>query len=196
MTVGIRLHHKRSVLGMTRLLVWLTILPLSQASTVKNYKLEDLVSHSSHIIVGRCVSTNSSWNAKGTLILTYSRFTVDQSLKGNATSQITVVTVGGRVGDHTQAVSGMPHFSPGQEALLFLEPGRAGNHQVVGMIQGHFAIVKNSQTGEREAVRSLAGLNLMDSKGITHSKEVLPARLPLDALVARIRALVTHPSTP
>jgi hypothetical protein len=187
--------HIHALMGMTRIFPWLAILPLCQASTVKEFKLEELVSHSSHIIVGRCLKTESRWNPKGTLILTYSLFTVEQHLKGNASSQVTVVTVGGTVGDTTQAVSGMPRFTPGREALLFLEPSRTGDLQVVGMALGHFTIVMNSRTGRREAVRSLAGLDFVGSDTKSTSREILPGRLTLDDLTARIQQLLSRPST-
>ncbi len=162
------------------------------ATTVKRMDLDQLIAHSGRIIVGRCLSVESRWNAKRTLILTYSQFEVQQDLKGNSPPVVTVVTIGGNVGDRVQAVAGMPSFSAGQEALLFLENTRQQYWLPVGLEQGHFRIVQNPRTGVREAARSLRGLDMIAPSGVVAAEDPGSGHIPLDRLVSQIQAALAR----
>ena len=104
--------------------VWLclslfTSLPVF-STTVEKFTLDDLVQKSGRIIVGKCISRESRWNDRNTLILTTARFLVSEPLKGSSDGFVNVVTVGGTLDGITQTVSGMPVFEPEEEVLLFL----------------------------------------------------------------------------
>jgi hypothetical protein len=176
---------------------WLTIvlilLATSQiaATTVEKFTLEDLVQKSSRIVLGKCVSTDSRWNAENTLILTTSRFAVSESFKGSTNGFITVTTVGGTLDGITQTVSGMPEFAPDEEVLLFLEPFKGANWQPLGMSQGKFKISRNRLTGEAEVIHSLSGLQLYDPVTRTLSQQEKPSRAPLRQVLERIKRLTT-----
>jgi hypothetical protein len=171
--------------------VCVVFLPFCGATTLRRFNVDELVSHSRQIIIGHCIASESHWNSKGTLIMTYSQFVVNQQLKGNGSSQLTVVTVGGHVGDYHQVIVGMPQFIPGQESLLFLESSSSGHNQVVGLAQGIFSIRTNLQTGKREAIQSLRGLNLLAADGTVDSQHIDAAHMPLDFLVRKIQILVS-----
>jgi hypothetical protein len=170
----------------------LTVVSSTEASMVEKFTLEKMVQKSSKIVIGRCLSTESRWNEKKTLILTYSTFAVDEDLKGQSNGVITVVTIGGTVGEITQAVAGMPQFKANQEALLFLEPSKKGNWQTLALSEGHFQIIRNPKTGIQEAVHSLSGLQVYSAADHTVTREETPSRLPLSQLVERIRALMRN----
>src|SRR5262245_49019640 len=93
---------------------------LAEATTVEKLSLEEMTRRSNRIVVGRCISTDSRWNEKNTLILTFSKFSVSEDLKGKSGGWITVMTVGGTVNGVTQTVVGTPQFAADQEVVLFL----------------------------------------------------------------------------
>ena len=97
------------------------------STTVEKFTLDDLVQKSGRIVVGKCISRESRWNDRNTLILTTARFAVSEPLKGSSDGFVNVVTVGGMLDGITQTVSGMPVFEPEEEVLLFLEPSKNGH---------------------------------------------------------------------
>jgi hypothetical protein len=169
---------------------WLADVNSSKASMVERFTLENLVQKSPKILIGRCLSTESRWNAKKTLIFTYSNFAVNENLKGQPADVVTVVTIGGTVDGITQQVAGMPLFIANQEALLFLEPSAKGNWQTLALSLGHFKIVRDPATGAQEAVHNLAGLQIYNPVDHSVTTEEIPSHVPLDQLVRRIRTLM------
>ena len=162
----------------------------SLSTTVEKFTLDELVQKSGRIIVGKCISRESRWNDRNTLILTTARFTVRETLKGSTDGFVSVVTVGGTLDGITQTVSGMPIFEPEEEVLLFLEPSKNGHWQPLGMSQGKFRILRNRLTGEEEVIHSLSGLELYDPISRSLSQQEKPSRAPLKPMVERIRRLV------
>ena len=161
-------------------------------TTVEKFTLDDLVQKSGRIIVGKCISRESRWNDRNTLILTTARFVVSEPLKGSSDGFVDVVTVGGTLDGITQTVSGMPVFEPEEEVLLFLEPSKNGAWQPLGMSQGKFRILRNRQTGEQEVVHSLSGLELYDPSSRSLSQQERPSRALLKPMVEKIRKMVRN----
>ncbi|MCI0420933.1 MAG: hypothetical protein L0387_00865 [Acidobacteria bacterium] len=159
-------------------------------TTVEKFTLDDLVQKSSRIIVGKCLSRESRWNDRNTIILTTVRIAVSEPLKGSSDGFINVVTVGGTLDGITQTVSGMPVFEPEEEVLLFLEPSKNGHWQPLGLSQGKFRILRNRQTGEEDVIHSLSGLELYDPASRTLSHQDKPSRTLLKPMVERIRRMV------
>ena len=160
------------------------------ATTVEKLTLDDLVQKSGRIIVGKCISRESRWNDRNTLILTTARFAVSEPIKGSSDTFVEVVTVGGTIDGITQTVSGMPVFEPEEQVLLFLEPSKNGQWQPLGLSQGKFRILRNRQTGEEEVFHSLSGLDLYDPAGRNLSQEEKPSRAPLKPMLEKIRRMV------
>ena len=160
------------------------------ATTVEKLTLDDLVQKSGRIIVGKCISRESRWNDRHTLILTAARFAVSEPIKGSSDTFVDVVTVGGTLDGFTQTVSGMPVFEPEEQVLLFLEPSKNGQWQPLGLSQGKFRILRNRQTGEEEVFHSLSGLDLYDPAGRNLSQEEKPSRAPLKPMLEKIRRMV------
>ena len=159
------------------------------STTVEKLSLEDLVHKSSRIVVGTCVSTESRWNGKNTLILTTSTVEISDQIKGETDGVIRVVTVGGTINGITQTVSGMPQFESGEEVILFLEPSKNTGWQPLGLAQGKLRITKNRITGEKEVFHSLSGLQLYDPSTHTISTQERPALVPLRLMMERIKRL-------
>lgn len=124
----------------------------SAASTVK-MDLDDLVTKSDRIVIGKCVKVTSEWS-KGKI---YSQNTIQVSdnLKGDALGSYVVTTLGGKAYHPTlkteisMNVSGGLIFTPNEEVVLFTKQNRLGQNQVVGMSQGKFNIVTDKDTGAK-----------------------------------------------
>ena len=160
-----------------------------EATTVKQFSLEQMVRGSHRIILGRRVSQETYWNKTRTRILTATRFAVSEDLKGESRSTATVVTVGGSMDGMTLVVSGTPSFREHEEVLLFLETGRSGNWILMGLSQGMFRITADRR-GVRTAHHASSGLRLVAGPPESSSQTPIPNRIELDRLLSRIRQLV------
>ena len=128
----------------TRLIAgfFLGFLASATATTVIPMSVEKLTQLSTHVIVGHAVKSWSAWNAKHTMIQTYTQFNVDTSLKGSNENTLTVKQPGGSADGYTQHVAGVRSWSAGESAVLFLQP--SGDHDgtfvVTGLVQGDFRV--------------------------------------------------------
>lgn len=159
-----------------------------EATTVKQFSLEQMVRKSHRIILGRRVSQETYWNKTRTRILTATRFAVTEDLKGESRGTATVVTVGGAMDGLTLLVSGTPRFRENEEVLLFLEGGKSGHWILMGLSQGMFRITADPQ-GVRMAHHASSGLQLIPASPESSSQTPIPARVELDRLLNRIRQL-------
>jgi hypothetical protein len=119
-----------------------------QASLILALDLPTLVARADQISVVDVVSVKAAWNAEHDRILTTVDVAVVDCWKGAAApaSHVTVVQPGGTVGGLTMRIDGMPHFSPGERALLFLR-GSAERASVVGMAQGKRPLSREATSG-------------------------------------------------
>jgi len=135
---------------MKRLLIFILALALPvalSATTVIPMDVEKLASLSTHIVEGRAVQSTSQWNADHTLIFTYTKFAATRTLKGEVPATFMVRQLGGSVDGITQRVSGVRHWRPGEEAVLFLQPSSIGDGALVvtGLMQGNFLVRHTAQ---------------------------------------------------
>jgi hypothetical protein len=90
--------------------------------------------------------------APGGWIETVTTMTVDEAIKGVASSTIDVVELGGVVGDRGYFVSGAPRYDAGERVLLFLEPNDRGEWVAKNMAIGKFAF-RRDEGGRRVLLR-------------------------------------------
>jgi hypothetical protein len=100
--------------------------PAAQAAVAQAASFDEKVDHASSIILGKCVKTEARYDPTGRWIVTYATFAVEQSLKGDAGGQVTVVTPGGSVNGIHQETVGVPAFNVGDEHVVFLRNTRLG----------------------------------------------------------------------
>jgi hypothetical protein len=109
---------------------------------------------------------------------------------------VKVVQPGGSVGDIQMTVFGMPQFTPGERALVFLR-GAPGAASVVGMAQGKRLVRREAGTG-RWMVHApdRQGASFVRAPATSTSPSpVFDARLRgLDELRAEVRGLVKSSS--
>jgi len=135
---------KRWFVGLLLLAVPLLLV----ATTVVPMGIEALTRASTHVVEARAMGSTSQWNSEHTFIFTYTRFEVTRTLKGQTSNTIMVRQIGGTVEGITQKVAGVRHWSPGEEALLFLQPSPAadGTLVVTGLMQGNF-LMRRTRAG-------------------------------------------------
>jgi hypothetical protein len=100
--------------------------PRAQAAIAQAASFDEKVDHAAAIILGKCVKTEARFDPTGRWIVTYATFSVEQSMKGNAAGQVTVVTPGGSVNGIHQETIGVPVFNVGAEHVVFLRNTRVG----------------------------------------------------------------------
>jgi hypothetical protein len=108
-------------------LVAITIaVPAAQAAIAQAATFDEKVDNAAAIILGKCVKTEARFDPTGRWIVTYATFNVEESMKGNAAGQLTIVTPGGSVNGIHQETIGVPTFREGDEHVVFLRNTRLG----------------------------------------------------------------------
>src|SRR5262245_4921723 len=108
----------------------------------------DLVVGARGIIIGRVLSTSSSFNSRHSDINTYVRVGVDEVLKGDVTAgEIVLREPGGRDGNIVSIAFGAPEFARGERVLLYLDTWPDGSLRVYQMFLGKFSIGSDRASG-------------------------------------------------
>jgi hypothetical protein len=164
----------------------------SVASLVLAMDLGQLTQQSQRVVVGEVTSVRSAWDAKHQRILSTIEIRVSEAWKGQMPSGgvLTIVQPGGVADGIEMKVHGMPVFTPGERAVLFLRGEASQPISVVGMGQGkrglHFDAASKRwmvDGGDRSAAVNI------DLQGHTHSAAP-EATLPLDELRRRVGTMV------
>jgi hypothetical protein len=116
----------------------------SRATTIERMSLAQMTRAAQLIVRGHCVENSVGWDEGE--IWTFTSFDVDEVWSGTAPARITVRLLGGRTGNITSSVSGIPRFMPGEDVVLFLETTARGDYSVVSWQQGTFR-VRHSLSG-------------------------------------------------
>jgi len=170
----------------------LTVLVPAASAQRATPTLDDFVGASSSVVVGRPISQQSAWDEEGRSIVTRIRVAVDETVAGEAASEIELVIPGGRVGNIVQEVSHMPLFTDGEEVLLFVWTAPNGRKMTVGGEQGKLEVVEDAEG--RKLVRGLEHLMHGAAADGHRPEDVGPGiqgqargAVPLDELRERIR---------
>jgi hypothetical protein len=108
------------------------------AAVVKK-DLPTLVSEAQSIVAGKVIGIQSRWD--GGVINTYVTVHISERMKGqDGGSDVIVTTPGGEVGEIGLVASESPHFSDGEEVVLFLAPDSKGALRAVGAHQGKMTV--------------------------------------------------------
>jgi hypothetical protein len=120
----------------------------ARATTLLRMSLEQLSQTAKVIVRAQCVRSATVWDTGE--IWTVTTFRAEEIWRGSiAATQFQVRLIGGRAGNFTSSVSGVPRFRPGEDVLLFLEETPRGDFTVVSWEQGTFRIGRGgAQAGE------------------------------------------------
>lgn len=134
---------------------------VAEATIVRAVEFEKKVEDAAAIVVGTCVGQQSRWDAARNLILTYSTFRVEKTLKGDPAQQITIVTPGGTVDNTVQEIIGVPKFQAGEENVVFVRNTQTGP-TVLYLEQGNYKVFKNDR-GDRMVTPAVTSSVMVDT---------------------------------
>jgi hypothetical protein len=143
-------------------------LPPTDTTLAVALSLQDMVSQSDVIAIGNCVDVKSVW--VGRTLVTLATVSVNESLKGNEASTITVELPGGVDANRKIPIAmsypGAPNVAVGENVFLFLTATGevAGSYNVTGFSQGKFSIVE--EDGEQMVSRNLTKTSLQSNNGV------------------------------
>lgn len=135
------------------------------------------------IVVAEAIDSRAAWVTTGAsrAIITRVTFRVTDTLKGLDRILLPLEFRGGRIGDVSYEVSGVPTFELGDRAVLFVLATRAAS-PIVGHMQGRFPI--NTAPDDIEYV-TLSDRRAFSSVGQIGSPVVVsPAAIPTMTLAA------------
>jgi hypothetical protein len=137
------------LLGATALAA-LLITTDAHATLQRAIEFDQKVDEAAAIVLAKVARTHSQWDPSHRWILTYSTFTVEQTLKGSAPAEVTLVTPGGAVGNVIQSTIGIRPFREGDENVVFIKNTSSGP-TVLYFDQGAYD-VKADDRGEKMIV--------------------------------------------
>ena len=147
----IKSQFEFSILIACGMLAALALCASLQATTLLRMSIAELARHAPLIVRARCLSSSVGWDAGE--IWTFTNFATEEVWRGSASANITVRLLGGKTGNLTSTVSGIPRFQPGEEVVLFLETTRRGDYSVVSWEQGTFRIRRARASAEEIATQ-------------------------------------------
>jgi hypothetical protein len=153
-------NNQRTALAFAAVLAFMPV--AAEATIARAVKFDEKVDRAAAIVLGKVVSQQSAWDANHQRILTYSKFQIEQTLKGVPSQEITIVTPGGIVGDIAQDYVGVPRFSTGGEHVVFVKNTKVGS-TVLFFDQGAYRVDRDSR-GDRIVTPLVTSAVLVDSQ--------------------------------
>src|SRR5881275_3182056 len=137
-----RLHMKRYLLTCAGILA---IGCSALATTVIPPSFDELVSRAEMIFQGKVTDVRSEWTGEGAQrhIMSYVTLKVEDAIKGNPGSTVTLRMLGGTVGGETMEVADAPKFKVGDRDILFVENNGTQFVPLVGIMHGRFRVKKD-----------------------------------------------------
>jgi hypothetical protein len=138
----------------------LVTIPL-HATVLLPIEFRELVTTAPVIVHGQVVDVHSEWVDGRRAVETFVTVEAAEYLKGNLGERVTFKVPGGQLGRYRTVFVGAPSFQPGDEVVLFLNPNASSFPFIIGLSQGVFRIVNDTQSGRRvvtpPAVMSIGG---------------------------------------
>jgi hypothetical protein len=174
---------------LTALLLILTAVP-ARAIVYVSTDFPTLVADARAIVVGRVVALESRWNDGRHGIETLVTLEVEQYLKGDLGTSVTVRTPGGQIGPYLSVMPGAPRFAEGDEVALFLAGNGPALPHVLGLGQGVFRIVVDG-AGRRVVVPEMLSASSQVATPVVRG-DLMRRPAPLDRFVAEVKTLVAR----
>lgn len=167
----------------------------ANASVVQGLDMQELVSNSDQIVLGRVLFSECFQRPDGQFGTWY-RIKVERELRGTAPDEdeVIVETLGGRIGDLAMRVEGEPSFTVGERVLVFIRDGGPYTaFRTVGMGQGVMRV--RMDQGVETVSQNREGLLLMrrNAQGrLEKSLGALPAKERLDVLLSQLQDIIAQ----
>jgi len=165
----------------------------ADATTIARMSLAQMAQAAPLIVRARCAGNSVAFDAGE--IWTFTSFQVEETWRGEASSQIVVRLLGGTMRNITSHVSGVPRFRPGEDVVLFLEPTARGDFSVLSWEQGTFRISSDAAGVQAYVTQDTASFATFDpatrrfqATGIRH--------MPLESFHAQVAAAIQSTGSP
>ena len=130
------------------------------ATTLERMSVGEMTRRAHLVVRAQCVANATAWDAGE--IWTFTTFEVEETWKGEPAGRIRVRLLGGRAGEVTSTVAGVPRFRQGEEVVMFLERTGRGDYSVVSWMQGTFRIRRDARGGQETVTQDTAGFEVYD----------------------------------
>jgi len=191
-TASGRKGARRGALLAAAALACLSLLLLeARGATAIAATLEQLIDGADTVVVGKVVAIESRWNAEHTKIYTYTTLEVEEYLKGDGPSTVTIRALGGQVDDKVMYVEGIPRFQLDRREAVFLETfaPEADTFSIRAWEQGRFRVLRDPDTGQDMLQRSLSGTRLVrGAQSVSDTSRQFGAIQTLDDLRTAVRS--------
>jgi hypothetical protein len=164
----------------------------AHSTTVIPPTFDALVSSANTVFVGEVMSVRARWQTtrQGRVIFTDVTFRVEDVWKGAAGVVTQLEFLGGSLDGKTMEVMGMPTFTPGQRAVLFVSGERAIS-PLVGFWHGRMRVERDPSGVDRVRTndgRSLGSTAQVGPMRLNDMTPITPMRL--SELATQVRARV------
>jgi hypothetical protein len=128
-----------------------------------------MAAQSDFIAIGSCIETHSMWVDR--TLVTLANISVQEVLKGEDSSTITVALPGGVDANRKIPIAmtypGAPRISPNEKVFLFLvhDDMVRGGYTITGFSQGKFSVLEN-EDGQEVVSRDLTETALKSKNGV------------------------------
>jgi hypothetical protein len=158
----------------------------ASATTLQQLSTDAMILQSTAIVRAKVTGSNTAFVGKD--IYTYYQLQVTQSLKSSSPqTQIQVAVPGGMARGLRQMVAGAPTLMNGQDYVIFLWTSRSGLTQIIGLSQGLFTVVPDSN-GNAMLVRPAAAALMLNQSGQPVASQ--PVSMSLSALLGEIQTVL------
>jgi hypothetical protein len=155
----------------------------AKATTLVHMSVAQMSRAAQVIVRARCLENSTGWDAGE--IWTFTSFEVQEVWQESAPPRITVRLLGGRAGNLTSSVAGVPRFHVGEEVVLFLERTPRGDFSVVSWEQGTFRIRRAASTGSESVTQDSASFATFDP-GTRQFESAGIRNLPIETFRAQV----------
>jgi len=162
-----------------------------RATTLERMSLAKMSQTATLIVRARCLGNSAGWDAGE--IWTLTSFSVEEVWRGSTPPRITVRLLGGRAGNLTSSVSGVPRFHPGEEVILFLELTPRRDYSVVSWEQGTFRIHSQLHPAQESVTQDTASFETFDP-GARRFAAVGIRDMPIETFRATVEAALQNDS--
>ena len=156
-----------------------------EATSVISFSFDSLCVRADRIIHVRCVDSQSYLDADQNRIVTKTRLSVLETVKGESANDLDLTLPGGIVEGRQLTVIGMPTFRVGEETVVFLSiPDEYGSPWPMGLGQGYYSVRIGAEGGRYVPLNTGVPLpeGVRSKPGISESQE-----LPLQEFLTEVR---------
>ncbi len=148
----------------------------SNSYALKEHRIQtDLAAKMSYdILFVKCISKEVIKNPENGIIFTNYKFKVEDSVKNKYTEEIFIRLPGGKLGDISMNVTGVPLFKDNEEVVLFIEKENSDGYPILAGFYSGIYRVKTDSDGNKIVESPITGLSIINpiSKQSNTSGEV------------------------